>query len=332
MRSAPSAAHRRRRTGVLVAVAIVLAAGIYVSVGAGRSSSRAPAAAGTTVARSSPAGTPARVQPSVPPPPPVPRLVVAPPRHTTAGWRVAALVHGVPAAWIAERSGVTLMRFDQSLVHLTLHAGSNDGGTVGWRYGDSVTRSEIHLLVAAFNGGFKLTYGNVGFVSGGHVAAPLASGRGSIVTYTDGTTAIGAWNAGVPSSLKTVYSVLQNQNLLVDRGTVAGTATSCILSCFGATIGDHTVVARSGLGISQDGQLIWAAGTELTPAGLGRALVAAGAVRAVELDINPFWVAGYLYPHHPGGPTPVPVIPGQHGVAGEFLEANTRDFFTIVAN
>ena len=60
---------------------------------------------------------------------------------------------------------MTLMRFDQSLVHLTLHAGSSDGGVSGWTYGDKITPREIHLLIAAVNGGFKLTYKDVGFKS-----------------------------------------------------------------------------------------------------------------------------------------------------------------------
>ena len=58
----------------------------------------------------------------------------------------------------------------------------------------------------------------------------------------------------------------------------------------------------------------------------------AGAVRAIELDINPFWVAGYLYTHHPSGPTAVAVVPGQHGIVGQLLAPNTRDFLAVVAN
>ena len=55
-------------------------------------------------------------------------------------------------------------------------------------------------------------------------------------------------------------------------------------------------------------------------------------VRAVELDINPEWVAGYLYGHRGGNRilAPVPVTPGQPGVRGQFLAAYSRDFFTVV--
>ena len=262
----------------------------------------------------------------------MPAVVVTPTAAPGPSWSVVAIVHGHPAAWLAQRAGVTLIRFDQHYVHLTLHAGSVDGGVTGWRYGDQITASEIHLLVAAFNGGFKLTYGAVGFVSGGHVAVALSRGLASIVTYTDGTTGVGAWDEGVPTRRKTVYSVLQNQQLLVDRGRAAPTVESCIIACWGATIQQLTTVARSGIGVRADGELVWAAGEQLTPATLADALIGAGVVRAVELDINPDWVDGYLYSHHPSGPVAVPAVPGQLGIAGQFLVPYARDFFAVVAN
>jgi hypothetical protein len=150
-------------------------------------------------------------------------------------------------------------------------------------------------VAAAFNGGFKLTYRDVGFISDGHVAVALKPGLASIVTYTDGTTNIGAWQNGVPTARKTVFSVLQNQQLLVDRGVAAATVTNCVITCWGDTIQNLTTVPRSGLGITATGQLVWGAGEHLTPAELADALVSAGAVRAIELDINPYAVAGYLY-------------------------------------
>ncbi len=77
---------------------------------------------------------------------------------------------------------------------------------------------------------------------------------------------------------------------------------------------------------------MWAAGEQLTPAGLADALVSAGAVRALELDINPYAVAGYLYVHHATGPVAVPVVPGQQGIPGQLLEPDSRDFLGVIAN
>ena len=302
---------------------VLLVAGVYVSVSVGQSDPPRAHASSVKAKRRRLAANYAQA---------TPRLLVSAPGQPTMSWKVVAKVRGQPAAWVAQRSGVILMRFDQSFVHLTLHAGSSDGGVSGWTYGDKITPREIHLLVAAFNGGFKLTYRDVGFSSGGHVAVPLKAGLASIVTYTDGTTDIGAWRAGVPSASKTVFSVLQNQRLLVDRGVAAASVSNCLIACWGETIGSRTFVARSGLGINASGQLVWAAGEQLSPAGLAAALIGAGAVRAIELDINPAWVAGYLYVHHTGGPSPVRVVPGQLGIAGELLEPYSRDFLAVVAN
>ena len=192
-------------------------------------------------------------------------------------------------------------------------------------------RAERRLLVAAFNGGFKFDTNSGGFESYGRVGAPLSDGLGSIVTYSDGTTDIGAWHDGVPAHGKRVASVRQNLHLLIDGGRPAAD-TGCLL-CWGATLGGVTAPARSALGITADGRLVWAGGEHLTVADLVDVLLRAHVVRAVELDINPEWVAGYLYGHRGGvGPlAPVPIAPGQPGVPGQFLAPYSRDFFTVVA-
>jgi hypothetical protein len=257
---------------------------------------------------------------------------VTEPRQPGPIWKPVASIGAQPAAWIALRSGVTLLRFDQRLVHLALHAGSNEPGGQGWTYGERIGASEVHRVLAAFNGGFKLSYGSVGFLADGRAAVPLTAGLGSIVTYGNGTTDIGAWQEGVPASGLRVASVLQNVHLLVNRGVAAPTVENCILRCWGATLGGVAEVARSALGITGDGQLVWAADEHLSPAMIARALIDAGVLRAVELDINPEWIAGYLYIHHGAGPSGVPVVPGQQGIPGRFLTPYSRDFFTILAN
>ncbi len=246
-------------------------------------------------------------------------------------WQSVAGIDGQSAAWIARRVGVTLVRFDQRLVHLVLHAGSDEPRGHGWRHGDRIGASEIHRVVAAFNGGFKLGYGSVGFQEDGRVGVPLATGLGSVVTYRNGTTDIGAWRQDVPAARLVVASVLQNLRLLVGGGKVAPTVGNCIIVCWGKTVEGRTATARSALGITRDGELVWAAGENLTPTTLAHALVGAGVVRAVELDINPGWVAGFLYVHHSGGPTAVAMVPGQRGIPNRLLRPYRRDFFTIIA-
>lgn len=319
----------RRHVLGLLALIVVSAAGVISGCGGqstgtgepGRENGHGGHASGTT-ASSAHDSTARTVTPTIP--------VVTPVGRVGWAWRPVAKLGGQVAAWEAERFGVTLLRFDQSLTQLTLHAGLGEPSGA-WRHGDRIGASEIHRVIAAFNGGFKFETGVVGFMSEGRVAVPLQPGRGSIVTYRNGTTQIGAWGADVPVHGQPIASVLQNLSLLVDHGRAAGTVEGCIQSCWGATVGGVNATARAALGIDGAGRMVWAAGEALLPSELARALIAAGAQRAVELDINPDWVAGYLYTHGRRGPSAVPVVPGQLGIAGHFLAPYDRDFFTILA-
>jgi hypothetical protein len=219
---------------------------------------------------------------------------------------------------------------NQRLVGLRLHSGTIDAGSTGWRWGPAIKGRERRRVAAAFNGGFRLNVGAGGFAAFGRTAVPLRNGLGSIVTYTNGTTNIGTWHGEVPSPSLKVASVRQNLGLLIDHGRAAG-STDC-LTCWGATLGGVTDPARSALGITADGRLIWAGGEHLTVAELVAALLQARVQRAVELDINPEWVNGYLYRHRGAQtpPTPISVVPGQQGIPGEFLTPWSRDFFTVV--
>lgn len=324
-RSLSRAVYTRRRAAALVAAGTpVLAVALLLASGSrpGAAAARVNAASRSPVHSAALKRTKEALLAAAAP-------VVSAPTAPGPAWSVVARVAGQPAVWLTQRGGVTLLRFDQAYVRVDLHAGSLDGGVTGWKYGNQITRREIHRVIAGFNGGFKLTYANVGFVAGGHVAVPLKSGLASIVTYSDGRTDIGAWRAGVPQAGAAVFSVLQNQSLLVDHASPAANV-ECV-SCWGETIGGRTVVARSGLGVTASGQLVWAAGEQLLPRDLASALVRAGAVRAIELDINPDWVAAYLYVHRAGGPSAEPVVPRQLGIAGRLLEPYSRDFLTIVA-
>lgn len=246
-----------------------------------------------------------------------------------AAWRAVVSIRGLTAAWIAQRDGATLLRFDQRLVTLALHAGSLDPGAGSWHYGDAIVHGEAHRLIAAFNSGFRLNTHSGGWQSYGHTPVPLSDGLASIVTYRDGTTDIGVWHGGVPAR-RPIVSVRQNLHLLVDGGVAAANVDSCVEACWGATLGGGSSVARSALGVTVGQMLVWAGVSSSTPSTLARALISGGVTRAAELDINPSWVAGYLYRHGHGRITSVPVVPGQFGVAGHFLTPYSRDFFAVI--
>jgi hypothetical protein len=272
-----------------------------------------------------------------------PRLIVVLPateRRGLFGWMPAVAVRGRTAVWISRVKGyreagftITLLRLDQRLVTLALHAGASQPGGTGWRYGDAIGQAESRTVVAAFNSAFEESYGAGGFAEGGRIGWPLRRGAASVVIYRSGIADIGRWQETVPAPGLAVEAARQNLGLLIDAGRIAPTVDGCIKVCWGDPLHEQPIVARSGLGVTAKGDLIWAAGHDLSVRALAEALAGSGVVRAMELDINPRWVAGYVYRHSPHGASALPIalVPGQTGIPGQFLAPYFRDFFTVIA-
>ena len=87
-------------------------------------------------------------------------------------------------------------------------------------------------------------------------------------------------------------------------------------------------VWRSGIGIDRHGNLIYAAATDQTAATLADILIHAGAVRAIELDINAEWPSLITYGHGGVG-NATKVVPNSQQSAGRYLAPDDRDFFAI---
>ena len=85
---------------------------------------------------------------------------------------------------------------------------------------------------------------------------------------------------------------------------------------------------RSGIGITPSGSLIYAAGNALSALTLGETLKAAGAVMAMQTDINPNWVRAFLYDRNAAGsPQITKLNPAMQGIGTEYLYGTDRDFF-----
>jgi hypothetical protein len=223
---------------------------------------------------------------------------------------------------------ITLARFSGTVTY-RLHSGSEDPGAAALgvvQAGPSVSGSEGQMLLAAFNGGFKLSTGVGGYEQEGHLIVPLQAGLASLVIDTAGHAQIGAWGSGVPSPGTAVYSVRQCLGLLVSGGSPSSSASDWPI--WGATLGGGEYVARSALGQTASGDLVYAGSMSTSPADLAAALVSAGAVAAMELDINPEWVQLDVA-SQPGGQLSA-AIPGQNRPASQFLAGWTRDFITVL--
>jgi hypothetical protein len=233
---------------------------------------------------------------------------------------------------------------DSRLLSARLYSGSESPGWIpsGWRYTAPILPNDARRLVAAFNGGFKFPQSDGGYYSEGHLVFPLRDGAASLVIYKNGDVTVGAWGNQVRMT-PDVSSVRQNLNPLVDRGRptqLAGTAnwldwgaTCGATSCHGAGI-EHQW--RSGVGVTANGALVYVTGSGLAPLQLAELLARARAVRAMELDINPYWpvLATYDPPSPQGLATAADgtnLVASVQGPWTFFKPSWARDFVTMLA-
>jgi hypothetical protein len=217
------------------------------------------------------------------------------------------------AAWInAARTTVTLNpgRLEPSV---TLPRGTMD-----------VPPSSRPRLLATFNSGFKLADSAGGFAVGGHTYAAMRDGQATLVGYTNGRVDVVSWSYGrtIPAG---VSFARQNLPLLVNEGRPSPNLES---SEWGATVGNAVLVWRSAVGVDARGNLIYVAGEDQSVRSIANALVRAGAVRGMELDINSFWTSFITY----GGPdaeSPKNLLPGMERSDTRYLEPDDRDFFAV---
>jgi hypothetical protein len=180
-------------------------------------------------------------------------------------------------------------------------------------------------LVATFNSGFKLSDSGGGFASGGHTYAPLKDGTATIVRYRNGRIDVMAWHRG-PHAGPNVMFARQNLPLIVNGGRPNPNLSDG--PEWGATLGNAVQVWRSGVGIDRHGNLIYAAANDMTVGSLAAVLIHAGAVRAMELDINTYWTSFITY-RHPGAAGADNLLSSMDRSPQRYLTPDDRDFFAV---
>ncbi|HZL47804.1 MAG TPA: phosphodiester glycosidase family protein, partial [Solirubrobacteraceae bacterium] len=118
----------------------------------------------------------------------------------------------------------------------------------------------------------------------------------------------------------------QNLPLILENGQLNPNLSDG--SLWGATLGNAVRVWRSGIGVDARGDLLYAAADNQTAESLALILQRAGALRAMELDINSEWVTFNFY-GAPGASEPSKLLPGMTREATRYLEPDDRDFFAV---
>ncbi len=222
--------------------------------------------------------------------------------------------------------GVALL--DQKLVRMVLHPGYQVPGGSGWSQPFEVPTAERDSLLATFNSGFTMVDANGGYWQDGKTAQPLRAGAASMVLYRDGHVDVVSWDGSPPGP--DVAAVRQNLRLLVDNGTIASDVDSTTVTTWGKTIGNATFVWRTALGIRADGSLVFVVGNSMSVRTLATIVRDAGAVRAMELDINKSWTNFMTYAHPSAGvAVPTMLTPDAAPNPNRYLQPSTRDFVAV---
>jgi hypothetical protein len=254
-------------------------------------------------------------------------------------------VNGIPAVYettlrpdaIHTSYVVGVAWMDTKLLHATLYSGSLIPGGGPYPNTAPVKPQAARTLVTAFNAGFLMSNAQGGYYTDQKVVMPLRAGAASFVTYKNGTSDIVAWPSerAIPSN---VSSVRQNLDLLVQHGHEVAGLQANDTSKWGFTLGNAVYVWRSGLGVTANGALVYVGGPGLNITDLANLLVRAGAVRAMELDINTDWVnfSSYKPSTSSGlatGANGALLLPGMTGSTSRYFESWwARDFITMSAD
>ena len=182
-------------------------------------------------------------------------------------------------------------------------------------------------LLAAFNSGFKLEDDGGGLVAFGRTYAPLRSGQATFIRYRDGTADVRPWTGG-PDPGPNVEFARQNLVLIVDGGLLNPNLSDG--PQWGATLGNAIRVWRSGVGVDAHGNIIYAGADDQTAASLAEILRRAGAIRAMELDINSEWVTFNYYATWGAGDAQK-LLPAMTRDPTRYLSPDDRDFFAVYA-
>jgi hypothetical protein len=180
-------------------------------------------------------------------------------------------------------------------------------------------------LVASFNSGFKLNDSAGGFAYDGRTYAPMEPDKATIVRYRDGRVNVVSWQGGSDVPPNVVWA-RQNLPLIVNHGRPNPNLSDG--PEWGATLGNAVLVWRSAVGVDRHGNLLYAAANDQTVESLAKIMIRAGAVRAMELDINAYWTSFITY-RTPGAGGAENLLAAMDRSPQRYLTPDDRDFFAV---
>ncbi|MEI8080882.1 MAG: phosphodiester glycosidase family protein [Actinomycetes bacterium] len=268
-----------------------------------------------------------------------PATLVSPAGTPKAGegvWQpTKATVQGEPAVYVARVRPdnvhtsvlISLMWVDTKLAKFALVPGYEEPGGPSPTDG-AMPKALQATALASWNGGFRLQDSNGGYFYDGKMISPLQNGRASAVFYKDGSLKIGKWGSSDLVMGPQVQTVRQNLDLIVDNGK-AQTYSTDSGSRWGATTDGASLAWRSAVGQRKDGSIVYVGSPGMSADALADAMVNAGVQRAMTLDMNNWWVAGFYYQQTANGLKCSKLDPAIQEGCDRFLNRYKRDSFAV---
>ena len=218
--------------------------------------------------------------------------------------------------------------FNHSLVDLAYYPGRYEPPKASDRGPSMVPYDERYRLLATFNAGFIYSDGDNGSSVNGYTNEPLTDGNATLVGFKNGQIAIIKWHGG-PSPGSNVAWARQSLAPIVWHGVLNPELnTNPDSPQWGYTVGNAVRVWRTGVGIDKQGNLIYVVANDQTVVSLAQILRHAGAIDAMEFDINADWHTLITYSHE-HGLDPTMVEPQPVYSVDRYLYPDDRDFFAV---
>jgi hypothetical protein len=274
---------------------------------------------------------------------PATKVLLSDPLPGEGAWATTGLPRNTPADTLMAKTfirpdktrpyaTVGILVIDQRRMHLKMVGGTaHPGGDRGVKGPGTVPKEDYSTLLVAFNGGFQGPHGNFGMVANGKEYRPLRAGLATICVMANGTMKMGQYGRDI-SWEPGMEACRQNAVLLVDSGEVSKrTAEGNDTWGYVNVDSSEFITWRSAVGLTKDGNLMIAAGNSLSAETLAKAMQAAGAYMAMQLDINAPYISTGLYYPQPDGTLKVDKFMDSMAASpSSFLGMRERDFFYVV--
>lgn len=222
---------------------------------------------------------------------------------------------------------VDLVWIDLSQTQLTMVPGITEPRAVDGTRGAGVIPPAVQSggkLLASWNGGFLTINGAYGMMVDRRMILPPRDGFATLAQYEDGSMRLGVWGRDITLSPDLV-TFRENGPILIDHGILNQDG----LLAWGKSVSGETHIWRSGIGFTADGALIYAAGNSLSAQTLGAAMLRAGVVEAMQLDVNAWHVYFFTYTLGDKGSVPTKLDPTMPGPLRMYLTPYDRDFMYL---